>query len=1223
MALRLWTGSSGSGKTRFLFEYVLKEAAEHSELNYIVIVPEQFTLSTQREFVRLSRDHGILNIDVLSFARLAHKIFEEVGYKDAGGKPIDDMGKNLILRHIAAKCEDRLSVFNGKMDKLGYITEVKSAISEFMQYGISADKVKEMAEAARNSGRGRLAAKLSDMEILYREFSKYTEDNYITKEERLDKARKAVYKSQKIRKSVVIFDGFTGFTPVQYNFIESLLQISRDIHVTILTDTRDNVTYNTNHELFYLGYKTANKLKKIAELNNIQVEKDFEILDTVPRRFWRRRGENNELQVTSKMLVHLEKNLFREYSKQYFERDNVTDDSNLPTKAVNTDIRVFSALQPIDEVRKVAVEIQKIIRNGNCAIAEDAMNGEQDYAGNNDNTCIRYKNIAVATGDLETYAPLFRRVFAEYRIPHFVDKTFPILMNPFIEYIRALLDVITDNCSYSAVFRYLRSPINDFKTSDIDTLENFVLRHGISGVSVWNSDWKEKYGRYYKKNNSSAENIVSEELVKVDLLRKKVIESLSDILDLITDGHRKRSKNSTKAVNEINAVFMRVFEERKIEDRIKILYEEYSKTDDFFKRDKEKEYEKIYGRVAELFERMSELLGDEKITMDEYGELLDAGFDEIRIGVIPTITDYIQIGDITRSRFDDIHTLFIVGANDGVIPKSSSSGGIISDIEKEFLIEYTPDIELAPTVREQAYTGQLYLYMLMTKPSNGLVVSYSRLSSDSSSLRPSYVIKVLMDMFPNIKLEKDFDDITDTIYNRNSLYNAIVENIRDKETEGLISLLLNRPEYGDLFRDNLLLAADASFMKGVLRGKDAISKSVASILYGSSIIGSVTKLEQYARCSFSYFLKYGLSLKEREVYSFEARDMGTVLHAIMEKYAKHLNENNLNWTDVDKAKSEEIVRNAIEECMNDPRYTILQSTSRHQYMVERIFRISLRSINVLTEHLRAGDFVPKDAEIMFSSANNLDALTFKLSDDEIMRLIGTIDRLDTYKDDEHIYIKVIDYKSGNKTFDLVEVYRGLSLQLVVYLNAATELVKKDEANAGLQVVPAGVLYYHIDDPLVDGLLNEDEAVIAERIKNELKMKGLVNSDESVYKHMDLGMQGSSNIIPVGKLKSGELSKLSSAASSDDFNTIQSYVNFILKDIGRNILDGNIKAEPHTSKGVDSNPCAYCLYSDICKYDNEVSEYEDGVTKENVIEKMREAVNAATETEEGGEADEQN
>ena len=1184
MALKLWTGPSGSGKTRFLFEYVLNESEKNPDINYIVIVPEQFTLSTQREFIRLSRNHGILNVDVLSFARLAYKIFEEVGFKDARGNAIDDMGKNLILRHIASKCEDELKIFGGKIDKLGYITEVKSAISEFMQYGISEDKLSEMIDTANNNGKGQLALKLSDMKVLYHEFNSYIDKKYITKEEIITKAARAAHKSGRLKKSVVIFDGFTGFTPVQYSLIESLLQISRDIHVTVLTDTRDNCAYNTKHELFYLGYKTSNKLKKIAELNNIEILNDFEIKEDVPRRFLIDQTNVNDIKVTSERLVHLERNLFREYSEPFKIDNKQSDDMKLPTKAVNDEISVFSALKPMDEVRKVAVEIQKIIQESN----DNNSNGIN-------NNCVRYKNIAVATGDLETYAPLFKRVFAEYGIPYFIDKTFPVLMNPFIEYIRAILDIITENFSYSSVFRYLRSPLNDYDTADIDNIENFVLKHGINGVTSWRADWSKKY--------------VNEQAIAIEKIRQKVIDDLSIIVDLISDGTKKKRDLPTKVVNEINTVIIRLLETHNIENRLLFLYESYSTTDDIFKRDRQKEYEKIYGLVISLLERMSELLVDEEITFKEYGELLDAGFDEIRVGVIPTITDYIQIGDITRSRFDNIHTLFIVGANEGVIPKSTSSGGIISDIEKEFLIESTPDIELSPTLREQSFTGQLYLYMLMTKPTNRLYLSYSRISESGDSIRPSYIIKVIKDMFKDIEVERDFEDLKASVYSVPSLFNAIVENLREEQAKLLINTFINSKGANESLKNNLIKSVNAAF-SAHLTGNDSISKAIASVLYGKSIIGSVTRLEQYAKCSFNYFLKYGLSLKEREIFSFEAKDMGTILHAVLEKYANKVNSHGIYFSDVSEGQREIFVREAINECLDDPSMSVLSSSFRHKYMLERIFRISMRSVKVLTEHITAGDFLIKGTEVSFKSEDNLSSITFKLSDDEIMKFSGKIDRLDTYEDDEHIYVKIIDYKSGDKNLNLIEIYRGLSLQLVVYMNAATELLNR---NSNKEIVPAGILYYHIDDPIVEGLIDEDSDSIADKIKKQLKMKGLVNNDENVYSHIDKDFSKISDIIPVIKNVDGTLSKKSSAIDSEQFDTISKYVNKKILSIGREILDGNIKAEPHSADSIDSKACSYCPYTDMCRYNGEKAEYSDGVNKENVFDMMKEVISIKEES----------
>lgn len=1216
MALKLWMGPSGSGKTRFLFDYIIKEAKAHRELNYIVIVPEQFTLSTQRELVNLSPDHGIINIDVLSFARLSYRIFEEVGFKDAVGVTIDDMGKNLIIRHIVSKCEDRLTVLNGRMDRLGYITEVKSAISEFMQYGISPDKITDIINLSENNGRKGLASKLSDMQILYREFNNYIYEKYLTKEEIISKAARAAYKSDKLRKSVVIFDGFTGFTPVQYNLIESLLTISRDIYVTILTDTRDKITYNTEHELFYLGFKTSEKLKKLAELNNVRIQNDFEIIEEIPRRFLLNNTDDKMSGVTSPMLVHLERNLFRDYSKPFKGSDNVTGDIELPTKAVNGGIAVFTGLQPIDEVTKVAVEISKIIRKGCNKSYKDTDNENTS----SDNSVIRYKDIAIATGDLEGYMPIFKRVFREYNIPFFIDKTQPVLLNPFIEYIRALLDLINENFTYSTMFRYLRSPIAGYDTDVIDRLENFVLKFGVKGYGAWNKNWIEKYSRYYKKTTPNDLNNANDELSELENFRQIIMKDLEIITDLITDVDGKRQKNLTKPVNEINAVFIRTFEALDVRNRIQMLIEKYSITDDSFAITHGKEYEKIYDLVIELMNRMNELLVGEIISLDEYGELLDAGFDEIRIGLIPTITDYIQIGDVTRSRFNDIHTLFIVGANDGVVPGNSSSGGIISDIEKEFILSNTDDIELSPTVREQAFTSQLYLYMLMTKPTHMLFISYSRIDNNSNSIRPSYIVKMITDMFPGIDVDNDFESPSDKIYNISSLYDVISENLREEEVRGLIDLFIeyfdrgikdNTAIYPDSYedaREKLLKLVDSSFMSGVLKGNDKISRSVAAALYGKSIIGSVTRLEKFAKCSFRHFIQYGLSLKEREILSFESKDIGSLFHLVLEEYTSYIRNNGMSFKSIEKEKREEILDLVIDECVGKSGLISLNAGFRHKYMIERIRKITLRTINTLTDHLCAGDFDIEGTEVMFKPADSLDALTFKLSDDEIMRFSGSIDRLDTYRDREHVYIKIIDYKSGNTRLDLVEVYLGLSLQLVMYMNAAREITEKDVNNRGLSVVPAGILYYHIDDPVIESDSSLSDEEIEQKIKEELKMRGLVNSDSDVYRLMDKGFISKSDIIPISENKGGGLSANADAASTDDFDVISKFTDKKVKKLGIRILSGDIKAEPHSKSGVDSKECINCPYGDMCKFrdsDNKSADIKILDKKADIIGLMKE------------------
>lgn len=1138
MSLQLIAGPSGSGKTHTLFTYALNEAKKHPELNYYVIVPEQFTLSTQRKLVDLSENHGILNVDVLSFARLSYRIFEEVGFNETSGIIMDDMGKNLVIRYLADKNSENLSVLSNNMKKLGYITEVKSLISEFKQYRIGDNELERMIDLSKEQGKGMLSRKLIDIKTLYDAFDMYIKDKYTTSEEILDLAARAAFKSDKLKKSVVLFDGFTGFTPVQYGLIESLLQISTDIYITLLEDGSDNITHNMEHELFYLSYDTENKLKKIAERNNICVNKKIKLGGDKIYRF----------ADDKRRLKHLERNLFRGSKNPYNDAIGDTRDMKKPTKAVSDEIRVIAAFNPDEEIKKVATNIKNLVVN-------------KGY---------RYKDIAIVTGDMEIYLPIINRIFKKYEIPVFADKKNPILLNPFSEYVRSIVEIISQNWAYEAVFRFIRSELNDYETYDIDVLENFVLEKGIKGYSAWKTDWVKKYGRNLKNDALS-------QLQRVEKIRLEVVENLEKLQNKITASDEKAEKIQTKTVNELNAEFYWFFEDNDIQNKLEKLSEAYSISDDIFASERKIEFLKVYRETIELMDKMSELLGDEVVSIKEYGDLIDAGFGEIRIGVIPSVTDYVQVGDVTRSRFSDIHTLFIVGANDGIIPKNNSGGGIISDIEKEFLIEYTGDIELSPSSRMKAYTSQLYLYMVMTKPDENLIISYPKLNMSSESIKPSYLIKNLKDLFPDIVIENSPLDIYELIYNKETGFKALTENISD--VDSVKELLPYYKEDAD-YSSRLNKVIDAYLSEGVNEGADSISRAVSNVLYGNALKGSVTRLERFAECSYRYFLEYGLKLKERQLFDFEAKDMGTLFHGALENYSKLVSKNEESWILVDETKKDSYIEEAIEMSLNDGDYSVLYSSFRNKYMVSRIKRILKRSVNVLTEHLKAGKLQPIEAEVEFSSVSNLKAFNFMLSDTERMHLSGKIDRIDTYEDNEHVFVKIIDYKSGDKSLNLMEVYKGLSLQLVVYMNAAMEMISEKTDKT---VVPAGILYYHIDDPLVDVKSNESDEEIAEKIYSELKMKGLVNSDEDVYRLIDGDFENKSDIIPISINKDGSFSKWSTVVSNDDFSVISDFVTKKLKENGKRILDGEIEALPHSDKGVDDKKCEYCPYKVACKY----------------------------------------
>lgn len=1156
MALQLWMGNSGSGKSYQLYQHVIREAEKHHEQTYLVVVPEQFTLQTQHDLVMMHPKHGIMNIDVLSFARLAYRVFEEVGFANASGILIDDMGKSLILRHLAGQYEDRLPVLGNNLKKLGYINEVKSVISEFMQYGIGDREIALLEEKTAASGKTMLSRKLKDIQVLYHAFRSYTNEKYTTSEELLERVSSILPNSQKIKKSVLVFDGFTGFTPIQYKLLSALLQNSADVYVTVLLDTvgkGNPYEIGGEQELFYLSKRMVRELTRLAESLQIQKKPDHVIKESISARYRFARKTTTE-PVNDNMLIHLERNLFRSNATPF------------GTVKITDDIQIFIGGNPEEEMKRAAIKIQELIRR-------------QNY---------RYQDIAVVTGDIDTYMHCAERVFKKYEIPYFVDKTQPILLNPFIEYLRAVVTVMTDDYSYEGMFRYLKSSLTDFDREEIDRLENYVLACGIKGSRQWKQ-------RFIRRTDS----MDTDDLLALDELRNKITSDF-EIFD--TAGSTVRS---------IANAFYRFILRGKMQDKLAAYETRLKERGDMSRA---KEFAQVYKQVMDLLDKLVELLGEEEMTIGEFGGLLDAGFDEIRIGVIPAGTDYVQVGDITRTRLRKIKALFFVGVNDGIIPMSNGAGGIISDMDREFLMDLKEGIELAPSARMQAYTQRLYLYMVMTKPEEKLFLSYARMSEDGKSLRPSYLIQTVNGMFPTLSIQQTEGGLLSRIWNENAGLMELTEGLQSYISRGGSE---KNPDYAELFEwyagnpdymKRLRKLVDSAFSMGVYRRQDAISKAVANVLYGKALTGSVTRLESYARCAYQHFLTYGLSLKERELFSFEAKDMGMVFHDVLQTYAGLLAESDETWFTVAEDKSAQLIDEAVSRCIAAGDYAAVYSSFRTTYMVERMKRITARTVGVLTSQIKKGSFIPESFELAFSSENDYRSLNVKLSENEILRLQGRIDRMDLYEDDSRVYVKIIDYKSGNQSFDLMAIYRGLQLQLVVYLNAAMEIQeRRQKTDKQKAIVPAGILYYHIDDPIIDAEKDDTPEDVNRKIISKLAMKGLVNSDGDIIRLMDKEFEKTSDVIPVSLLKTGELSARSSAVSTEDFQTISDYVNLKIAEMGTGILRGNIKAEPQ-----GDNPCAYCQYRTVCHYVAETDSAEEEVqngqfTNEEVLSKMRESM----------------
>ena len=1112
MSLQFIIGNSGAGKSYYAYKRIIEDSLKHPEKNYYVIVPEQFTMQTQKALVEMHPGKGILNIDILSFERLAYRVFEETG----GGnrKVLEDTGKSMVLQKMVQQHRKELDYLGSQMNKPGYLDEVKSLVSEFMQYDIKEDDLEEMKEKAKDQAL--LEMKLKDVGVLYQSFKEFLKGHYMTGEEVMDVLLKQLPFSKKLKGAELLFDGFTGFTPIQVNVIRELLVIADRVCVTVTMDEREDAfTPGKSHQLFFMSKQMIRTLAGLTK--NLD--------DPV---YLKLSGKSRFSQAPA--MQFLEKNIFR-YRKGTYEKEQ-------------QEIQIFAAASPLEEMREAARRMAQLVR-----------------------TCgYRYGEIAVITGNLEEYARLASQVFEEADIPYFIDEKHSVLMNPFVEYLRAAMEMAVQGFPYESVFRYLRCGMSEVTREQADKLENYVLALGIRGYRKWSEKWVRVY-----------RGMEADQIQELNEIREVFAEEVKGLADGFCTGK--------KTVEEYCRILYEFILKSNVWQKLKKQEQNFKDTGD---KAMEKEYNQIYGIVMDLLDKMVEILGNETVSRQEFRQLLETGLSQAKVALIPPSIDQVMVGDMERSRLKDIKALFFVGVNEGNIPKSTQTGGILSELDRDFFKEQ--GVELAPGPKELMNMQRFYLYLNMTKPREQLILSFSDTNAKGEGISPAYLIGSIRGLYPKLEIERAGESGAA----RSSVSGAGMKNetgsgngeyCYPENPEAGISLFLEKlagetgkdheildqtdAMFGELYswylRDSKYHDKVQKLVQSAFAGKpkDIISQSVAKALYGEISPYSATRLERFAACAFAHFLQYGMKLTERVEYEFKAMDMGNVMHEALESFAEVVRKRGLKWTELTEQERNEIADECLNNIVADYGNTVLKSSARNEYMIERTRRILRRTVWALQKQLEQGEFQPEGFEVTFGG--------------------GRIDRVDIMEDQNKVYVKVIDYKTGNTSFDLVYLYHGLQLQLMIYLDGALKVEQKKYPDK--EIVPAGVFYYNIKDPMIQEKIDADVEAVSAGLMKELKMNGLVQADAELVRRMD----NSLGSIPVAFNKDGSFRKNSSVADRAQFTVLGRYVRTKIEKIRSSILEGDARVSPYELG--KKNACTYCPYMTVCGFDRKLSGYE--------------------------------
>jgi ATP-dependent helicase/nuclease subunit B len=753
----------------------------------------------------------------------------------------------------------------------------------------------------------------------------------------------------------------------------------------------------------------------------------------------------------------------------------------------------------------------------------------------------RYHDIAVLTGDISSYERILRRVFATYDIPMFIDTRSDILPHPLTELIRSAVDVAVKNWSYESVFRFLRTGMAGIPIDGIDMLENYVLANGVKGWQ-WQREWT--YGENAEEANT----------VKI-----QVIEALKPFTEGLTGQAVPIREYAVRIFNMLAGL--------RVTETLTKWIEELTIAEE---NEMVRQHSQIWGKICGLFDKLVDILGDESATTSEFAKILDAGLSSIDMGIIPPSVDQLIVGDVTRSRLADVKALVVLGANEGMLPKAVPGGSLINDAERQYLTEQ--GIELASDDKRKTREERFLAYTALCRPSCELVLIYSR-GNNGKPLGVSPVVKKIRTMFPDLVVE---DAAAPEVSPAKAMLSRIGPVIRQYLSGGELTET-ERTVYAQL-KTNKLAAEQLGRMEAMIRqniGRLSLSEATVRRMYGPEVVAGVSRLEQYVECPFAYFMRYDLKARERRQYSVTNLDMGTLYHNVLELFSKKLAERAWNWRELTAGQIDTLTDECVDEL--SPEMPAFSSTARFSYMLRRVRRICKRSIWALAEHIKRGLFEPFGAELQFSSESPLTGIELRLNGHRRLVLTGRIDRVDALDSHGKKYVKIIDYKSGNKRFNLDDVYFGTQLQLLLYMDALLKHGQELFGGAEAEILPGGVFYFNINDPIVDetGAEELDEALL-----KAFKMTGLALADKEVAEALDTRLPGESSLVPLSIRKTDvQFGSKSSVADESRFRQICADVERKIVNIGNQITTGDISVYPY--KKAARTACDYCVYAAVC------------------------------------------
>lgn len=1079
--LTLILGRAKSGKTTALLQAV-KDCTAMGMAQRIVIVPEQLSHQTERQLSAICGDSISFTAEVLSFTRLASRVFSIYG----GGarQSLDKGGRILTARLALENIRSQLKVFAPAVGKAEFLGSMVSMIDEFKSYGVTPQI---LADASRQV-EGMFAEKLLELSLILGSYEAVMAQGTCDPRDRLTLLARKLMEGEYAENRHFFLDGFTDFSKQELDIIEWLIRRGKSVTVTLPCDDLES-----EDTLFIPGRETALRLFRIAK----EADKPVEVQKTTFHR------------CLPPELTYLEKNLYRYQAPAY----------TVPAPAIT----LVTGTTRLEECRHCA-----------AVLKQAAMNG------------MRFRDMMVAAGDTSSYGPMLEAVCRDAGVPLYTGLKTPITAHPAVACLLCALEAVTEDMDTETVTAYLRTSYAGLTEDECDALENYAYIWSIRG-SRWQKDFTEHPEGYDGRFTDET----AETLRQLNRLRERAVGPLLRLRSGLQNAHNTRQ--------QLEAVYAFLEEIQLYEtttDRLRTLTDQG-------RQEEAQEMAQVYNTLMECLQQTVSVLGKTAQKPGELLRILTLSLGQYDLGTIPATLDSVSFGALDAVRGNIPKILYVLGANDGVIPMAVSGGSLLTERERGILLTQL-NIDLAPDSEGALRRELLQIYSALTAPRERLYLSCAAMDG-TTELAPSFLVERLHKLFAEPGEEKAGIQDAVTAEDLAALYFT-----SEQESAAPVQTAIARA------------AEELPELKQLLEGavsarkprQEQVSQALSRQLFGAPVKLTASRLDELGNCPLSFFLQYGLKARERKQAEFDAREFGTFLHYILEKTVGALTAEDF-VRPLSQNESETMVERYMGPYLSDRMQDQENLSARQRYLYGRNRQEASQLLVELAQEFSQSEFRPCAFELQFGEGKSQGPLRVsgKLGEG---RLDGTVDRADLWKGPQGDFLRIVDYKSGTKSFDYTDLAGGVGMQLLLYLFALEQSGISQQTE---HPIPAGALYFPAKRKIesADGPVSGEEAD-ALRKKGKIKPSGLVLAEESALEAMEKGIKG--QYIPAKRQKSGLGSY---AITQEQMRLLSAYVERRMGKAVDQILDGEFSPKPFY-RGRSHNPCSWCRFGDVCQKD---------------------------------------